>query len=220
MPADAGAWEPWLRDVRATFESLERRPHLWVTAGFGDPRLERLERAGFATVGASRYMFLRDRTLVDGAGLRPAGPPRTELERIDTSTTERTRAARDVAAVIADAFDLDPAFQVLVEHDVLEMLDVEAISFVLVRLDGEPAAVARRTTDDGASLLAAIGTRRAFRRRGLGRLVTATATRDALAAGSETVFLGVEDGNDGARHLYETLGYAMAEGGMVALLQR
>ena len=220
LPALDAGWDRWLGGVRRVFDDLARRPHLWLTAPFDDPRIARLERDGFGQVGASRYMYLDDRSMISVAPPASEQTHGAELERIDVTTTDRLRAARDVAAVIADAFELDPAFHVLIEADVVEMLAVPAISFVLVRLDGEPVAVARRTTDGGASLLAAIGTRRDFRGRGFGRLVTGAASRDALAAGSDTVFLGVEDGNDRARHLYERLGYVFADGGVTALLQR
>ena len=73
--------------------------------------------------------------------------------------------------------------------------------------DGEPAATARRTTFDGASYLSSIGTRPAFRGRGLGALVTALATRDSLAAGSRLTYLGVFADNAIARRMYERLGF-------------
>lgn len=209
----------WLRGVRDVFDRIARRPHLWLTAPYDDSRIARLERAGFGQVGASRYMYLDDRSAIELAVSAGAANGVT-IERVDMTTPDRLRAARDVAAVIADAFELDPAFHVLIEADVVEMLEVSAISFVLVRVGGEAVAVARRTTDGRASLLAAIGTRRGYRTRGFGRLVTATASLDALTADSDTVFLGVEDGNDAARHLYERLGYTFAEGGLTALLQR
>lgn len=211
--------DDWLRGVREVFDRIARRPHLWLTAPFDDPRIARLERAGFGQVGASRYMYLDDRSAIELAR-SGSGTAGAAIERVDMTTPDRLRAARDVAAVIADAFDLDSAFHVLIEADIVEMLEVAAISFVLVRVEGEAVAVARRTTEGRASLLAAIGTRRGYRMRGFGRLVTSTATHDALAAGSDTVFLGVEDGNDAARHLYERLGYAFADGGVTALLQR
>jgi len=216
--------DDWLSAVREVFDRIARRPHLWLTAPFDDSRIAGIERAGFGQVGASRYMYLDDRSALElAASAVPASVGAANgvaVERVDMTTPDRLRAARDVAAVIADAFELDPAFHVLIEADVVEMLEVPAISFVLVRVEGEAVAVARRTTDGRASLLAAIGTRRGYRTRGFGRLVTSTATQDALAAGSETIFLGVEDGNDAARHLYERLGYAFADGGVTALLQR
>ena len=65
----------------------------------------------------------------------------------------------------------------------------------------------RRTTFDGASYLSSIGTRPAFRGRGLGRLVTALAAQDSLAADSRLTYLGVFAENDVARRLYQRLGF-------------
>ena len=66
----------------------------------------------------------------------------------------------------------------------------------VVTVDGRPAAVARRATFDGLSYLSSIGTMAWARGRGLGRLVTATATVDGFAAGSDWVHLGVFADNE------------------------
>jgi ribosomal protein S18 acetylase RimI-like enzyme len=80
---------------------------------------------------------------------------------------------------------------------------------LLVAVDGVPAAIARRATTADGSYLSSIGTRRAFRRRGLAALATAVAVREALDAGSDVVHLAVEVDNQAAVHLYETLGFAI-----------
>jgi len=217
-PADDADWDGWLAPILAAFEKLARRPHLWLVAEPDDPRLERLRAVGFEVIGASRYMALATAERVHAEAERQF--PGVQLERVDGRSARPLLAAGDVAAVVADAFDLEPALHVLVEADIVQMLDVPTISFVLARVGGEPVAVARRTTDGTASLLAAIGTRRGFRDRGLARLVTAAAAVDALAVGSQTVYLGVEDGNEAARHLYRGLGFRFAAGTVVAVLRR
>jgi ribosomal protein S18 acetylase RimI-like enzyme len=217
-PADEDDWDRWLAPILAAFERLERRPHLWLVADTQDQRVVRLAVAGFEVIGTSRYMALATVEPVHTEGQRQL--PGVQLERVDGRSVRSPRAAGDVAAVIADAFELEPALHVLVEADIVRMLDVPTIGFVLARLGGEPVAVARRTTDGTASLLAAIGTRRRFRNRGLARLVTATAAVDALAAGSRTIYLGVEDGNEAAQQLYRGLGFRFAAGNVVAALRR
>jgi ribosomal protein S18 acetylase RimI-like enzyme len=217
-PADDADWAGWLAPILAAFEKLARRPHLWLVAEPDDPRLERLGAAGFEVIGTSRYMALATAERIHTEAERQVRG--VQLERVDGRSARPLRAAGDVAAVIADAFDLEPALHVLVEADIVRMLDVPTISFVLARLGGEPVAVARRTTDGRATLLAAIGTRRGFRDRGLARLVTATAVVEALADGSQTVYLGVEDGNEAAQHLYRGLGFRFAAGNVVAVLRR
>ena len=82
-------------------------------------------------------------------------------------------------------------------------------TYYLVRLGGEPAAVAKRATFDGLSYLSSIGTSDWARGRGLGELVTATATADAIAAGSEWIHLGVFADNTAAIRLYRRVGFEL-----------
>ena len=89
------------------------------------------------------------------------------------------------------------------------LADARFTHYVL-RRDGQPVAVARRATFDRMSYLSSIGTIDAVRGQGLGRLVTATALVDASAGGSEWIHLGVFADNTPARHLYESLGFAMS----------
>jgi len=80
---------------------------------------------------------------------------------------------------------------------------------VLVFVDGSPAAIARRATTADGSYLSSIGTRPAFRGRGLGALVTALAVQDAAAASGPLVHLAVEIDNVRAIRLYERLGFSI-----------
>ena len=121
---------------------------------------------------------------------------------------ERRRWAVDASLVLADAFGVDPNRRVALENDVLACVSRPGCTVVLLSIDGVPAAIARRATTDDGSYLSSIGTRPAFRGRGLGALATAIAMRDALAAGSEVVHLGVEAENEPAQRLYERLGFA------------
>ena len=91
---------------------------------------------------------------------------------------------------------------------------------VLARVDGVPAAIARRTTFAGATYLSSIGTDPAFRGRGLGRMVTAVALADALADGSRWTYLGVFEENAIARRLYDSLGFVAIGGVAPDLLLR
>jgi ribosomal protein S18 acetylase RimI-like enzyme len=109
--------------------------------------------------------------------------------------------------VLSEAFEVEPERHDRMARDTEIGFDQPDHHVCLARVDGEPAAVARRTTFDGASYLSAIGTRPAFRGRGLGRLVTAVAASDGVAAGSRWVYLGVFQDNDAAIRLYEGLGF-------------
>ena len=89
-----------------------------------------------------------------------------------------------------------------VEAETAASLANPAFTHYLARVDGEPAAVARRATFEGASYLSSIGTAAWARGRGLGELVTLAATADAVAAGSEWTYLGVFADNAAAIRLY------------------
>ena len=80
---------------------------------------------------------------------------------------------------------------------------------LLVRVDGEPAAIARRSATGDGSYLSSIGTRPAFRRGGLGSLATLLLLADALGAVSPVVHLAVEVDNEPGRRLYESIGFAV-----------
>jgi ribosomal protein S18 acetylase RimI-like enzyme len=78
----------------------------------------------------------------------------------------------------------------------------------VVRIGGEPVAVARISMGERDACLYAIGVAEAWRRKGIGMLLTIVATRAGLALGKRIVWLSVEDGNDGARSMYEQLRFA------------
>ena len=90
----------------------------------------------------------------------------------------------------------------------------------MIRIDGEPAAIARRATTPEGSYLSSIGTRPRFRRRGLGSLATALAIADARDAESPVVHLADEVDNDRARRVYENLGFAVVGGPAPDLILR
>ena len=111
--------------------------------------------------------------------------------------------------MLADAFGVDQDRRVALESDLLGCVSRPGCAVVLVLVDGVPAAIARRATTRDGSYLSSIGTRPAFRGRGLGALVTALAVQDALAAGGRLIHLGVEIDNVRAIRLYERLGFAV-----------
>jgi ribosomal protein S18 acetylase RimI-like enzyme len=109
--------------------------------------------------------------------------------------------------VLLDAFSVDPDRRPGIEAETAASLGHAALTYYLASLDGNPAAVARRATFDGASYLSSIGTATWARGLGLGRTVTAAASADAVAAGSEWTYLGVFTENDVARRAYRDVGF-------------
>lgn len=240
-PSEAAAFDRRLDEVITLFSTLGRLPHVRPLPVGGTPADigSRLARAGFETMGADLRMVLMHhgdadalvaaltqrversfggtsavgvsrREWVGGAGRGPGG----------RQWSERRQWSVDASLVLADAFGVDANRRVALEHDVLACVSRPGCSVVVVAVDGVPAAIARRATTDTGSYLSSIGTRPAFRGRGLGALATALAVRDALAAGSEVIHLAVEADNDDALRLYERLGFATVGGAAPDLLLR
>lgn len=216
-PRDGGAFDRRLTEALALFAGLDRMPHVWPMPGFDEPPdlAARLVANGFEDHGGGMLMVL-DQTL---AGVRPGA--RDRLPERGRVTIERLHrlggrpaedAATAIAAVLVASFGVEPERRVAIELEAVQGLTHEAYHAVLIRVDGEPAAVARRTTFSGASYLSSIGTSPAFRGRGFGRLATQVAVEDALAAGSRWVYLGVFEENDVAQRMYQTLGFERVGG--------
>jgi ribosomal protein S18 acetylase RimI-like enzyme len=222
-PDDAAAFDRRLAEAIALFASIDRTPHVWPLPGFDEPAdlTNRLMSHGFADMGAGLMMALDPALLadrpIDGAG-RDTG---VTLERIHKVTGDRAyEVVQAIVSVLGDAFAVEPFRTRPIEEETLVLLERDEFHGYLARVDGVPAAVARRTTFAGASYLSSIGTHSSFRGRGLGRLVTDAAMRDALEAGSRWTYLGVFSDNDVARRMYEGLGFVAIGGPAPDLLLR
>jgi len=220
-PDDPAAFDRRLLEIIAIFASLDRTPHIWPLPGLDEPidLPERLLAAGFEDVGGGIMMALDP----DRAAGMPA--PRHDqdvtIERIHhLGSPYADRAAWGIGIVLAEAFNLEAHRIPAIEQETLALLGLEEFNVVLINVDGEPAATARRTTFAGASYLSSIGTRPEFRGRGLGRLATEIALADAVAAESRWTYLGVFDDNVVARRMYESLGFVAIGGPAPDLLLR
>jgi ribosomal protein S18 acetylase RimI-like enzyme len=207
-PSAPGAFDHRLAEVLALFASLDRIPHIWPQPGFDEPPdlAERLLAHGFDDLGAGLLMSLDPAA----ATLDVIADADVTIQRLDGSVPQPDDAPetiRGIAAVLAEAFTIERVQVEAIEADTQAAMTNAWFHAILVCVDGEPAATVRRTTFDGASYLSSIGTRPAFRDRGLGRLVTALAASDSLAAGSRFTYLGVFAENAIARRLYHRLGF-------------
>jgi GNAT superfamily N-acetyltransferase len=231
-PTAAASFDRRLDEVLTLFATLGRLPHVRPLPAGGTPvdLASRLMAAGFEVMGADRRMILVDRgdqhQLVEGLTMRverafggrstvevrhrgsAVGDGRGPSGGNGSTWADRRQWAVDASLVLADAFGVEPERRVALENDVLACVSRPGCSVLLVSLDGVPAAIARRATTSEGTYLSSIGTRPAFRGRGLGALATALAIRDALDAGSPFVHLAVEADNDPAHRLYERLGFA------------
>lgn len=208
-PAEPDAFDRRLTEILVLFATLARQPHIWPSPVHDSPPdlVARLLANGFRDMGAGLLMALvdsPDSPLVPG---RPA-PPNVTLERAAGLGGRAAEVmARSIVEVLVDAFEVGPERGPGVQAETAVSVRHPWFTHYLVRLDGRPAAVARRATFDGLSYLSSIGTAAWARGRGLGRLVTAAAVGDALAAGSEWTYLGVFADNDAAIGLYQGSGF-------------
>lgn len=229
-PSESAAFDRRLDEVITLFATLGRLPHIRPLSAGGAPAdiAQRLTAAGFETLGADRRMVLTRHD--DGAALVAAMTARVKhafgaesevtVRRRESSAdgapagdndlgwADRRRWAVDASLVLADAFDVDADRRVSLENDLIACVSRPGCAVLLVSIGGVPAAIARRATTADGSYLSSIGTRPAFRGRGLGALATALAVQDALDARSPIVHLAVEAENDAAIRLYERMGFA------------
>jgi ribosomal protein S18 acetylase RimI-like enzyme len=207
-PDDPVAFDRRLTEMLVLFTSVGRQPHIWPSPVHDQPAdlVQRLQANGFMDTGKGMMMLYEG---ADAAG--PPEPPLTgsvTMDRVSGIDPAAAMAlAPDILEVLADAFEIAPEREPAIREDTVTALGHDWFTYYLVRIEGRPAAVARRATFDGLTYLTSIGTARWARGRGLGRLVSAAATRDGLAARSR-VHLGVFADNAPAIHLYEALGFA------------
>ena len=223
-PAAPDAFDRRLAEVLALFAGLDRIPHVWPAPGFDEPAdlVERLIGHGFEDHGAGLMM------VVDAARFGAAAPtivrarrspPRVEVSHIQRPA-DAAAAAREVGLVLVEAFSVEADRRAQIQAETEVLFGLPEVHVCLVRIDGEPAAVVRRSTFDGGSYLSSIGTRPEFRGMGLGRLVTELAVRESLDASSDWIYLGVFADNLVARRMYEDLGFAVVGGRSPDLLLR
>ena len=209
-PESTDAFDRRLAEALALFAGLDRIPHFWPAPGFDAPAdlAARLVATGFEDVGAGMLMILDPDRVGAAMPIPDGGGEQVTLERIHRLVgAAAIDAAEAIAAVVADSFAIEPDRVPAIVEETLVLLGRDEFHASLVRVGGEPAAIARRTTFAGASYLSSIGTRPPFRGLGLGRFVSDVALRDALAAGSRWTYLGVFADNDVARRMYEGLGF-------------
>jgi ribosomal protein S18 acetylase RimI-like enzyme len=208
-PADPAAFDRRLTEMLVLFASLGRQPHIWPSPLHDTPAdlVERLVTNGFRDTGEGCVMVLTDPLPSEALATRPLAAG-IEIERLSGIRGRvADEAATAIVEVLADAFDVGTERRLGVTAETITSLARPTFTHYLARLDGRPVAVARRATFDGISYLSSIGTAAWGRGRGLGRLVTATASADAVAAGSEWTHLGVFADNRAAIRLYHDLGF-------------
>jgi ribosomal protein S18 acetylase RimI-like enzyme len=215
-PDDPAAFDRRLAETIGLFAILDRTPHIWPRPALNQPDdlVDRLLAKGWRDAGGGLVMVLTDPDPVrEAAAAASALPGGTTIVSLGELASEELAAAADeVAAVLAESFDVEPGRRAAIALETRGLPAHPGVEVWLIRVDGEPAAVAKCTTFDGASYLSSIGTRVPFRGRGLGRLATATASAAGLRAGSRWIYLGVFAENVRAQRVYASLGFEQVGG--------
>jgi ribosomal protein S18 acetylase RimI-like enzyme len=107
-------------------------------------------------------------------------------------------------AVMAARATEDPGLEPFVRDRMARGLTVTVAAFV----DGVPVAVGSHQSVESTTEIVGVGTLPAFRRRGLGRAVTAVLAADARARGMDLVFLSA--GSDEVARTYARVGFRRA----------
>ncbi|MEA2612973.1 MAG: N-acetylglutamate synthase [Chloroflexota bacterium] len=211
-PSEPTAFDQRLSEMRILFASIGRQPHIWLAPPHDEPAdLEaRLAANGFEDMGKGLLMIARDdEPARNGFGATPGADVAVE-RRSEIVGHTAALVADEIVTVLFDAFAVAEARRANIVAETMASLGDARFMHYLVRRDGEAVAVARSATFDGLTYLSSIGTVERARGHGFGRLVTASALKDALDAGSEWVHLGVFADNPTAIHLYERLGFVAA----------
>jgi ribosomal protein S18 acetylase RimI-like enzyme len=190
--------------VASRVAAVERRmrshgewPSVLVAGGVSRPPSldDRLSAAGWMRLEAERVMWTRRPPVV------PHLDPTTRLE------AATRRSAAEYERLEREIFGLQEVHAAERTERLAEAVESTGLRAFLVRLHGAPVAVARVALGEGVAGLFGIGVAADRHRQGYGALVTAIATRSALATGGRLAWLSVSVSNEPAMRLYEALGY-------------
>jgi ribosomal-protein-alanine N-acetyltransferase len=185
---------------------------VWVSPPHDEPSdlAARLIANGFENAGDGLLMIVAgdgpSRSVVEAD--RPPGIRIHRFERLREGPARE--AAERIVGVLVAAFGVGEERRAGIVAETMATLADRRFTHYVITDDDEPLAAARRATFHGLSYLSSIGTVPRARGRGLGRLVTAVATADGKAAGSEWIHLGVFADNPGAIGVYRSLGFELS----------
>jgi GNAT superfamily N-acetyltransferase len=189
--------EPTSADVAAlvsVFRDRGLRPRLEFAPNAAPAVESALYATGFTVEEEHEYLVCVPDTLV-----LPDDPPFVERPETDAEYSAIDEA-------LAEAFDdeFTPTPEGVARLRRIENLG-GGVRFVRSPDGGCAGGASCSAPAVGTSELAGVGTRPAYRGRGIAAAVTATLTELMFAKGNESVWL--EDGGDGSRRVYERVGY-------------
>ena len=191
-----------LAQVASLMRSYGEWPALVVADGLSEPPTlaAELAAAGWLRLEGELVMATRQPTVV------PHLDPSLRIEAVTARTTDEYEALERAI------FGLSPDFAATRREHLAAWVDRGDLRGYLVRLHGEAVATARLAGGTGEQIrgIYGVGVAAAHRRHGLGTLVTAVATRAALASGGALAWLSVDEHNEPALGVYRRLGFSPA----------
>ena len=148
-PVDTAAFDRRLTEMLVLFASIGRQPHVWASPLHDAPvdLVERLLANGFRDMGKGNVMVLGDPEPAGVAAAQPLAAGVT-VERL-AGIASPAAAAAAIVEVLVDAFEVDADRRAAIEAETVISLGHPWFTHYLVRIDGRPAAAARRATFEG-----------------------------------------------------------------------
>ncbi len=165
------------------------------------PGMERvLDTLGWRRISAETAMWVARASVV------PHLDPALRFEAVQPrSVTDHEELERRI-------FGADPGRAEARRTELAAALATGRLRAFVLRLRGEPIAVARLSHGEGVAGIHGLGVVREWRGKGYGTLLTTVATRAGMATGNRIVWLSVDETNAPALHVYRTLGFEDAFG--------
>ncbi len=207
---DYAALPRWsARDWRASLDQVAGRMRAdgtWPSIVVADrldrpPGLERaLEALGWRRISAESAQWVAHASVVP------------HLDRALRFEAVQPRTVADHEELERRVFGADPSRAEARRRELAAALEGGRLRAFVLRLRGEPIAVARLSQGDGVAGIHGLGVAREWRGQGYGTLLTTVATRAGMATGNRIVWLSVDETNEVALHVYRTLGFQHAFG--------
>jgi ribosomal protein S18 acetylase RimI-like enzyme len=205
---DYAALPRWTsRDWRASLDQVAERMRAegtWPSLIVADrldrpPGLERALRAlGWRRISAESVHWVAHASVV------PHLDPALRFEAV------QPRTVADHEELERRVFGAEPSRAEARRRELAAALEGGRLRAWILRLRGEPIAVARLSLGDGVAGIHGLGVARDQRGQGYGTLLATVATRAGLASGHRIVWLSVDETNEVALHVYRKLGFQHA----------
>jgi len=195
----------WRQSLERTSEQM-RGEGTWPSLVLAD-RLDRppgLERAvqglGWRRIAAESAMWVAHASVV----------PHLDRALRFEAVQPRTVAAHE--ELERRVFGADPTRAEARRRELATALSGGRLRAYVLRLRGEPIAVARLSQGEGVAGIHGLGVAREWRGQGYGTLLATVLTRAGMATGNRIVWLSVDEANEAALHVYRKLGFQHAFG--------